>query len=178
MENGQLSLDKCSIGKLTVQLTTIKPFNLVDQRDMVQIRSEFLQEWNKLYGWSIVILSIETPYFFSPGDSCRHWVRYCDAMETWEHWAKKLVNEFQNKMGKYSEEISSAFFKTAEKESPFKKRQGNSRYLIKVAGSSFQSKHARFGNSMSLLTIQKFFICAPIFIKVPLLIILLGQNLI
>uniref|UniRef100_A0A8C6X4D6 Bridge-like lipid transfer protein family member 3A n=1 Tax=Naja naja TaxID=35670 RepID=A0A8C6X4D6_NAJNA len=61
--------------------------------------------------------------FHWAGDSCRHWVRYCDAMETWEHWAKKLVNEFQNKMGKYSEEIGSAFFKTAEKESPLKKRQ-------------------------------------------------------
>ncbi|KAM3840492.1 bridge-like lipid transfer protein family member 3A isoform 1-T1 [Vipera latastei] len=60
--------------------------------------------------------------FHWAGDSCRHWVRYCDAMETWEHWAKKLVNEFQNKMGKCSEEISSAFFKTAEKESPIKKR--------------------------------------------------------
>ncbi|KAM6454827.1 bridge-like lipid transfer protein family member 3A isoform 1-T1 [Liasis olivaceus] len=62
--------------------------------------------------------------FHWAGDNCKHWVQYCDAMETREHWAKKLVNEFQNKMGKYSEEISSSVSKTAEGESPFKKRPG------------------------------------------------------
>ncbi|XP_062997535.1 bridge-like lipid transfer protein family member 3A [Elgaria multicarinata webbii] len=59
--------------------------------------------------------------FHWAGDSCKHWVRYCDAMETREQWAKKLVDEFQNKMGIH-EEISSAFSKTAGRESPFKKR--------------------------------------------------------
>lgn len=130
----------------------------------------------KWAGWQKYCHFVNLNSLFYSGDSCRHWVRYCDAMETWEHWAKKLVNEFQNKMGKHSEEISSAFFKTAEKESPLKKTQGNSRFLIKVlqlqmAGSSFQSNHTRFSNSMTSLTIQKrFFRCAPIFTKAPLLI--------
>ncbi|KAH0618809.1 hypothetical protein JD844_018293 [Phrynosoma platyrhinos] len=60
------------------------------------------------------------------GDSCKHWVRYCDAMDTREQWAKKLVEEFQNKMGKYGEEISSASSKTAARDSPFKKKTDTS----------------------------------------------------
>ncbi|XP_061488313.1 bridge-like lipid transfer protein family member 3A [Rhineura floridana] len=60
--------------------------------------------------------------FHWAGDSCRHWVRYCDAMETREQWAKKLVDEFQSKMGKHGEELSSAFSKAMGRESPFKKR--------------------------------------------------------
>ncbi|XP_053102206.1 bridge-like lipid transfer protein family member 3A isoform X2 [Hemicordylus capensis] len=57
--------------------------------------------------------------FHWAGDTCNHWVRYCDAMETREQWAKKLVGEFQNKMGKHDEEMSS---KAAGRESPFKKK--------------------------------------------------------
>ncbi|XP_077190555.1 bridge-like lipid transfer protein family member 3A isoform X2 [Paroedura picta] len=60
--------------------------------------------------------------FHWAGDSCKHWVKYCDAMETRDQWAKRLVNEFQNKMEKHAEEISSSFFRTAGGESPFKKK--------------------------------------------------------
>lgn len=62
---------------------------------------------------------------FDTGDSCKHWVKYCDAMETRDQWAKKLVNEFQSKMEKHVEEISSSFSRTAGGESLFKKRPGN-----------------------------------------------------
>nr|XP_060629091.1 bridge-like lipid transfer protein family member 3A isoform X2 [Anolis sagrei ordinatus] len=58
--------------------------------------------------------------FHWAGDSCKHWVRYCNAMESREKWAKKLVEEFQNKMEKYGEEISFCTSKTAARESPFK----------------------------------------------------------
>ncbi|XP_054835874.1 bridge-like lipid transfer protein family member 3A [Eublepharis macularius] len=60
--------------------------------------------------------------FHWAGDGCKHWVRYCDAMETREQWAKKLVNEFQSKMGKHVEEISSSSSRTLGRESPFKNR--------------------------------------------------------
>ncbi|XP_042317829.1 UHRF1-binding protein 1 [Sceloporus undulatus] len=60
--------------------------------------------------------------FHWAGDSCKHWVRYCDAMDTREQWAKKLVEEFQNKMGNYGEEICFPSSKTASRESPFKKK--------------------------------------------------------
>ncbi|XP_034978050.1 bridge-like lipid transfer protein family member 3A isoform X1 [Zootoca vivipara] len=60
--------------------------------------------------------------FHWAGDSCKHWVQYCEAMETREQWAEKLVNEFQSKMAKHGEKISSAFSKTTGKDSPFKKR--------------------------------------------------------
>uniref|UniRef100_A0A2K5R2G6 Bridge-like lipid transfer protein family member 3A n=1 Tax=Cebus imitator TaxID=2715852 RepID=A0A2K5R2G6_CEBIM len=39
-----------------------------------------------------------------PGDSCKHWVRHCEAMETRGQWAQKLVMEFQSKMEKWHEE--------------------------------------------------------------------------
>nr|XP_015305028.1 PREDICTED: UHRF1-binding protein 1 isoform X2 [Macaca fascicularis] len=39
-----------------------------------------------------------------PGDSCKHWVRHCEAMETRGQWAQKLVMEFQSKMEKSHEE--------------------------------------------------------------------------
>uniref|UniRef100_A0A8D0B1D5 Bridge-like lipid transfer protein family member 3A n=1 Tax=Salvator merianae TaxID=96440 RepID=A0A8D0B1D5_SALMN len=60
--------------------------------------------------------------FHWAGDSCKHWVQYCGAMETREQWAKKLVDEFRSKMEKRDEEIRSFFSTTAGKESPFKKR--------------------------------------------------------
>ncbi|XP_044300545.1 UHRF1-binding protein 1 isoform X2 [Varanus komodoensis] len=59
--------------------------------------------------------------FHWAGDSCKHWVRYCGAMETREQWAKNLVDEFQNKMEKHND-VNSAFPKTAGRDSPFKKR--------------------------------------------------------
>ncbi|MFT7812926.1 UHRF1-binding protein 1 [Arapaima gigas] len=36
--------------------------------------------------------------FHRPGDSCRHWERYCSAMETHAQWAEKLLQEFQQRM--------------------------------------------------------------------------------
>ncbi|XP_072853498.2 bridge-like lipid transfer protein family member 3A [Pogona vitticeps] len=59
--------------------------------------------------------------FHWAGDSCKHWVQYCNAMETREEWAKKLVEEFQSKMRNQDEEISSASSKNVGRESPFKK---------------------------------------------------------
>ncbi|XP_036023121.1 UHRF1-binding protein 1 [Onychomys torridus] len=45
--------------------------------------------------------------FHRAGDSCKHWVRHCEAMETRSHWAQELVMEFQSKMGKWHEGSSS-----------------------------------------------------------------------
>ncbi|CAM4664657.1 unnamed protein product [Lepidochelys olivacea] len=58
--------------------------------------------------------------FHWTGDSCKHWVKYCETMETRGEWAKKLVNEFQSKMEKHCEEINAGSTKTPR--SPFKKQ--------------------------------------------------------
>ncbi|XP_023577998.1 UHRF1-binding protein 1 [Octodon degus] len=42
--------------------------------------------------------------FHWAGDSCRHWARHCEAMETRSQWARKLVMEFQTEMEKWHEE--------------------------------------------------------------------------
>uniref|UniRef100_A0A8I6A3T8 Bridge-like lipid transfer protein family member 3A n=1 Tax=Rattus norvegicus TaxID=10116 RepID=A0A8I6A3T8_RAT len=44
--------------------------------------------------------------FHRAGDSCKHWVRHCEAMETRSHWAQQLVTEFQSRMEKWCEESS------------------------------------------------------------------------
>ncbi|XP_052018888.1 bridge-like lipid transfer protein family member 3A isoform X2 [Apodemus sylvaticus] len=38
-----------------------------------------------------------------PGDSCKHWVRHCEAMETRGQWAQQLVTEFQSQVEKRCE---------------------------------------------------------------------------
>uniref|UniRef100_A0A8C8SD88 UHRF1 binding protein 1 n=1 Tax=Pelusios castaneus TaxID=367368 RepID=A0A8C8SD88_9SAUR len=58
--------------------------------------------------------------FHWTGDTCRHWVKYCETMETRGQWAKKLVNEFQSKMEKHFEEMESG--STRIPGSPFKKQ--------------------------------------------------------
>ncbi|CAM4684982.1 bridge-like lipid transfer protein family member 3A isoform X1 [Caretta caretta] len=58
--------------------------------------------------------------FHWTGDSCKHWVKYCETMETRGEWAKKLVNEFQSKMEKHCEEMNAGSTKTPR--SPFKKQ--------------------------------------------------------
>ncbi|XP_066136703.1 bridge-like lipid transfer protein family member 3A isoform X1 [Saccopteryx bilineata] len=42
--------------------------------------------------------------FHRAGESCKHWVRHCEAMETRGQWAQKLVAEFQSKLEKWHEE--------------------------------------------------------------------------
>ncbi|XP_029769201.1 UHRF1-binding protein 1 [Terrapene carolina triunguis] len=58
--------------------------------------------------------------FHWTGDTCKHWVKYCETMETQGQWAKKLVNEFQSKMEKHCEEMDAGSTKTPG--SPFKKQ--------------------------------------------------------
>ncbi|KAM8795729.1 bridge-like lipid transfer protein family member 3A [Eudromia elegans] len=58
--------------------------------------------------------------FHRAGDACKHWVRYSEAMETREQWAKKLVGEFQSKIEKPYEEMDPSFSRTPL--SPFKKK--------------------------------------------------------
>ncbi|XP_008838342.1 UHRF1-binding protein 1 isoform X1 [Nannospalax galili] len=60
--------------------------------------------------------------FHSAGDSCRHWVRHCEAMETRGHWAQKLVMEFQSKMEKWQEEMGLKPPWHLGVDSPFRKR--------------------------------------------------------
>ncbi|XP_019369308.1 PREDICTED: UHRF1-binding protein 1, partial [Gavialis gangeticus] len=58
--------------------------------------------------------------FHWAGDTCKHWVRYCEVMETRGQWAKKLVNAFQSKMEKQCEEMDPASAKIPLL--PFKKK--------------------------------------------------------
>ncbi|XP_067387540.1 bridge-like lipid transfer protein family member 3A [Emydura macquarii macquarii] len=58
--------------------------------------------------------------FHWTGDTCKHWVKYCETMETRGQWAKKLVNEFQSKMEKQCEEMDSGSTRTQG--SPFRKQ--------------------------------------------------------
>lgn len=58
------------------------------------------------------------------GDSCKHWVRHCDAMETRGQWAQKLVMEFQSKMEKWHEETGLQPPWHLGVDSPFRKKAG------------------------------------------------------
>ncbi|XP_058520239.1 bridge-like lipid transfer protein family member 3A isoform X2 [Ochotona princeps] len=63
---------------------------------------------NRLMGGAMQLTFRKMAFDYYPfhraGDSCRHWVRHCEAMETRGQWAQKLVMEFQNKMEKWHEE--------------------------------------------------------------------------
>uniref|UniRef100_A0A8C0GF83 Chorein N-terminal domain-containing protein n=1 Tax=Chelonoidis abingdonii TaxID=106734 RepID=A0A8C0GF83_CHEAB len=59
----------------------------------------------------------------SAEDSCKHWVKFCETMETRGQWAKKLVNEFQSKVEKHCVEMDTGSTKTPG--SPFKKLPGS-----------------------------------------------------
>ncbi|XP_040839159.1 UHRF1-binding protein 1 [Ochotona curzoniae] len=63
---------------------------------------------NRLMGGAMQLTFRKMAFDYYPfhraGDSCKHWVRHCEAMETRDQWAQKLVMEFQNKMEKWHEE--------------------------------------------------------------------------
>ncbi|XP_060045630.1 bridge-like lipid transfer protein family member 3A isoform X1 [Erinaceus europaeus] len=63
---------------------------------------------NRLMGGAMQLTFRKMAFDYYPfhwaGDSCKHWVQYCEAMETREQWAQKLVMEFQSKMEKWHEE--------------------------------------------------------------------------
>ncbi|XP_048203869.1 UHRF1-binding protein 1 isoform X2 [Perognathus longimembris pacificus] len=63
---------------------------------------------NRLMGGAMQLTFRKMAFDYYPfhwaGDSCKHWVRHCEAMETRGHWAQKLVMEFQSKMEKWHEE--------------------------------------------------------------------------
>ncbi|XP_019594290.2 bridge-like lipid transfer protein family member 3A [Rhinolophus sinicus] len=63
---------------------------------------------NRLMGGAMQLTFRKMAFDYYPfhwaGDSCKHWVRHCDAMETRGQWAQKLVMEFQSKMEKWHEE--------------------------------------------------------------------------
>ncbi|KAG3289270.1 bridge-like lipid transfer protein family member 3A isoform X1 [Ictidomys tridecemlineatus] len=63
---------------------------------------------NRLMGGAMQLTFRKMAFDYYPfhwaGDSCKHWVRHCEAMETRGHWAQKLVIEFQSKMEKWHEE--------------------------------------------------------------------------
>ncbi|XP_051043131.1 bridge-like lipid transfer protein family member 3A [Phodopus roborovskii] len=65
---------------------------------------------NRLTGGAMQLTFHKMEFDYYPfhwaGDSCKHWVRHCEAMETRGHWAQKLVMEFQSKMEKWHEETS------------------------------------------------------------------------
>nr|XP_005553307.1 PREDICTED: UHRF1-binding protein 1 isoform X3 [Macaca fascicularis] len=63
---------------------------------------------NRLMGGAMQLTFRKMAFDYYPfhwaGDSCKHWVRHCEAMETRGQWAQKLVMEFQSKMEKSHEE--------------------------------------------------------------------------
>ncbi|XP_035952026.2 bridge-like lipid transfer protein family member 3A isoform X4 [Halichoerus grypus] len=63
---------------------------------------------NRLMGGAMQLTFRKMAFDYYPfhwaGDSCKHWVRHCEAMETRVQWAQKLVMEFQSKMEKWHEE--------------------------------------------------------------------------
>ncbi|XP_033072751.1 UHRF1-binding protein 1 isoform X3 [Trachypithecus francoisi] len=63
---------------------------------------------NRLMGGAMQLTFRKMAFDYYPfhwaGDSCKHWVRHCEAMETRGQWAQKLVMEFQSKMEKWHEE--------------------------------------------------------------------------
>ncbi|XP_058410544.1 bridge-like lipid transfer protein family member 3A [Diceros bicornis minor] len=62
---------------------------------------------NRLMGGAMQLTFRKMAFDYYPfhwaGDSCKHWVRHCEAMETRGQWAQKLVTEFQSKMEKWHE---------------------------------------------------------------------------
>uniref|UniRef100_A0A5F5PR17 Bridge-like lipid transfer protein family member 3A n=1 Tax=Equus caballus TaxID=9796 RepID=A0A5F5PR17_HORSE len=62
---------------------------------------------NRLMGGAMQLTFRKMAFDYYPfhwaGDSCKHWVRHCEAMETRGQWAQKLVMEFQSKMEKLHE---------------------------------------------------------------------------
>ncbi|XP_037699393.1 UHRF1-binding protein 1 isoform X2 [Choloepus didactylus] len=63
---------------------------------------------NRLMGGAMQLTFRKMAFDYYPfhwaGDSCKHWVRHCEAMETRGQWAQKLVMEFQSKLEKWHEE--------------------------------------------------------------------------
>ncbi|XP_006860621.1 PREDICTED: UHRF1-binding protein 1 [Chrysochloris asiatica] len=63
---------------------------------------------NRLMGGAMQLTFRRMAFDYYPfhwaGDSCKHWVRHCEAMESRGQWAQKLVMEFQSKMEKWHEE--------------------------------------------------------------------------
>ncbi|XP_075411617.1 bridge-like lipid transfer protein family member 3A [Tenrec ecaudatus] len=64
---------------------------------------------NRLMGGAMQLTFRRMAFDYYPfhwaGESCRHWVRYCEAMETRGQWARNLVMEFQSEMEKWHEEM-------------------------------------------------------------------------
>ncbi|XP_036104014.1 UHRF1-binding protein 1 isoform X3 [Molossus molossus] len=63
---------------------------------------------NRLMGGAMQLTFRKMAFDYYPfhwaGDSCKHWVRHCEAMENRGQWAQKLVMEFKTKMEKWHEE--------------------------------------------------------------------------
>uniref|UniRef100_A0A250Y7R2 UHRF1 (ICBP90) binding protein 1 n=1 Tax=Castor canadensis TaxID=51338 RepID=A0A250Y7R2_CASCN len=63
---------------------------------------------NRLMGGAMQLTFRKMAFDYYPfhwaGDSCKHWVQHCEAMETRGQWAQKLVMEFQSEMDKWHEE--------------------------------------------------------------------------
>ncbi|XP_021485761.1 bridge-like lipid transfer protein family member 3A [Meriones unguiculatus] len=81
---------------------------------------------NRLTGGAMQLTFRQMAFDYYPfhraGDSCKHWVRHCEAMETRGHWAQELVTEFQSKMQKWLEETSVKPPWNLGVEAPFRKK--------------------------------------------------------
>ncbi|GAB1300782.1 UHRF1 (ICBP90)-binding protein 1 [Apodemus speciosus] len=62
---------------------------------------------NRLTGGAMQLTFRKMAFDYYPfhwaGDSCKHWVRHCEAMETRGQWAQQLVTEFQSQVEKRCE---------------------------------------------------------------------------
>uniref|UniRef100_F7BQI9 Bridge-like lipid transfer protein family member 3A n=1 Tax=Callithrix jacchus TaxID=9483 RepID=F7BQI9_CALJA len=84
---------------------------------------------NRLMGGAMQLTFRKMGFDYYPfhwaGDSCKHWVRHCEAMETRGQWAQKLVMEFQSKMEKWHEETGLKPPWHLGVDSPFRRKAGS-----------------------------------------------------
>ncbi|KAB1261966.1 UHRF1-binding protein 1 [Camelus dromedarius] len=83
---------------------------------------------NRLMGGAMQLTFRKMAFDYYPfhwaGDSCKHWVRHCEAMETRGQWAEKLVMEFQSKVEKWHEETGLKQPWHLGVDSPFRRKAG------------------------------------------------------
>ncbi|XP_014441658.1 UHRF1-binding protein 1 [Tupaia chinensis] len=105
---------------------------------------------NRLTGGAMQLTFRRMAFDYYPfhwaGDSCKHWVRHCEAMETRDQWAQKLVMEFQSKMEKWHEETGLKPPWHLGVDSPFRRKADSlsSPRKTPLERSSSQGKQAAF----------------------------------
>ncbi|XP_067863443.1 bridge-like lipid transfer protein family member 3A [Heptranchias perlo] len=80
-------------------------------------------------------LSLDYYPFHWANDSCKHWVRHCEAMEARTRWAQDLLQEFQSKVQTIIDHHeATTIVKSPTKESPGKRKVGSPTRKVSGAG--------------------------------------------